>query len=126
MKFDLKASALMCASAFAFAETESQASSYYNPGTEVKAEIAFSNEAIQQLYYNYYYGTYAYDGPTIAVIIFLEILLPITVLVLSIIGIVRLVRARRHRHGGLYVVHRNVHYDVHPGHPNEHLVAHTA
>ena len=132
MKFNLNAIALMCATAFAFAETENQSSSYYNPGTEVKAEIGIPNEAIQQLYTYYYYNSYYHTvyttyvkdgGQTVAAIIFLDILLPILFCALIIFCIVRCVKIRRHQ-GGHHDIH-NGHYDAHRVHHNEHLVTHT-
>ena len=129
MKFDLNAIALMCATAFAFAETENQSSSYYNPSTEVKAEIGNPSEAIQILptyyYFNPYYGTtYTYYVPqTVAAIIFLDILLPIGICALIIFCIVRCRKIRRHQ--GAHHAHHDVHHDAHNSHHNEHLVTQT-
>ena len=132
MKFDLNVIALMCATAFALAETENQSSSYYNPGTEVKGEIGIPSESIQQLYTYYYYNSYyhtvyttyvADGGQTVAAIIFLDILLPILSCALIIFCIVRCRKIRRHHHGHHDVHHG--HHGVHNSHHNEHLVTHT-
>ena len=96
-KFDLRAIALMAATAFAFQEQGNYAAtagSYYESGREGIVSGA-PEQAIQALYYNYVYGEYY--GQTVAAIIFLDILIPIACCIGIIVTIVCVVRAINRR-----------------------------